>query len=257
MNYTQNFKKAIELNTFIGMGNPNSKILIVGKEVATNSESPKPLEKQNLISVQNNAIDWKKNISSQTTQEQIKPWKFDKDLNLNKVENNPLFAFKGTNKKDTSDTWKKYQKLYDIIFRREIDRNNNLPLDFQKNFFITEMSEIPSKTTGKAQKNIDFKTKLEHRKNTFFKTEFIQDFPVIILACQNYIQNNDEVREIDDIFKVKFVEMKGTEKQKFWIHKSRTEKPKLVIHTRQLSNAVEDDLLIQIGEEIKNFLSIQ
>lgn len=255
MNYTQNFKDAIKLNSFLGTGNPSSKILIVGKEVATNLESLDPLEKQNSISTINNVLDWNKNILNNVNQENIKPWVFNEQLDLANVDNNPLFAFKGCIKKNTSDTWKKYQKLYDIIFRGEIDRNNELELDFQKQFFITEMSELPSKTTGKAQINIDFKPKLETRKNTFFKSEFIQDFPVVVLACSNYITNKGNNREIDDIFNVKFVEEKGTKQQKFWIHKSKTAKPKLVIHTRQLSNAVEDKLLIKIGQEIKEFLN--
>lgn len=257
MNYTENFKKVLELNTFIGTGNPNSKILIVGKEVATNIESDNPLEKQNSISTINNVSDWKNNVLNNTSQDQIKPWNYDESLSLDMVDNNPLFAFKSSIKKYTSDTWKKYQKLHDIIFKGEIDRNNDLPLNFQENFFITEMSVLPSKTTGKAQKHKEFKTKLQHRKDNFFKSEFIQDFPVVILACQNYIQNNGKIREIDDIFNVSFQKEKGTTKQKFWVHKSKTDKPKLVIHTRQLSNAVEDDLLIQMGEEIKNFLSIK
>jgi len=253
MNYTQNFKDAIKLNTFLGTGNPNAKILIVGKEVATNLESSDSLEKQNSISTINNALDWNKNVLNNVNQENIKPWLFNEQLDLANVDNNPLFAFKGSIKKYTSDTWKKYQKLYDIIFKGEINRNNELELDFQKQFFITEMSELPSKTTGKAIKNSDFEQKLQHRKDTFFKSKFIQDFPIVVLACSNYITNKGENREIDDIFNVKFISEGGTPSQKFWIHRNKSKKTKLVIHTRQLSNAIEDELLIKIGEEIKNF----
>jgi hypothetical protein len=115
------------------------------------------------------------------------------------------------------------------------------------------MSELPSKTTGKAIKKSDFKTKLQYRKGTFFKTDFIKDFPIVVLACSNYIINNDKNREIDNIFDVNFISEGGTPNQKFWIHRNKSEIPKLVIHTRQLSNAIEDELLIKIGEEIKNF----
>lgn len=251
MKYTKEFKEIVKLGAFIGNGNPNSKILIVGKEVATEIKEGvnEELEKQNLKSLSSNSLDWEKNIENNISQKDIENW------TLEKGENNPLFAFKGTIKKHTSDTWRKYQKLYDAIFKGEINRNNELELDFQERFFITEMSEIPSKTTNDAQKRTNFSQKLQHRKNTFFKSEFVQNFPVIVLACSNYIVNNDENREIDDIFKVKFIEEKGTEKQKFWIHKSTTNKPKLVIHTRQLSNVVEDNLLIGIAKEIKEFLN--
>lgn len=254
MKYTEEFKEVVETGVFVGTGNPNSKVLIVGKEAATNEESTVPIERQNTISIQNNSKDWIENIANMVTQESIKPWVYDESLDLEKVDNNPLFAFKGCIKKNTADTWKKYQKLYDIVFRGEIDRNNELELDFQKDFFITEMSEIPAKTTNKAQRDPVFKEKLKQRKNTFFKSEYIQSFPVVILACSNYIVNDDKKREIDEIFEVRFKEEKGPGNQKFWIHESITDKPKLVIHTRQLSNAVEDDLLIGIANEIRNFL---
>lgn len=247
MNYTQNFKDVIKLNTYLGTGNPNSKILIVGKEVATDIEDGlnKPLENKNLKDYNENCNEWEKNVEQNKSQDELKNWP---------IESNPLFAFKGTLKKKTSDTWKKYQKLYDIIFKNEINKENQLELDFQKEFFITEMSEIPSKTTGKAQNNIDFQEKLKKRKDNFLKSKFIQDFPVVVLACSNYIVNFGENREIDNIFNVKFTSEKGTEKQKFWIHREKSGNPKLVIHTRQLSNAVEDELLKKIGNEIREFL---
>lgn len=245
MNYTENFKKVINLNTYLGTGYPNSKILVVGKEVATDIEegNDKKLEIQNLISYNNNCKEWEKNINEQKSQNDIPNW--------NGNEDNPLYAFKGTIKKNTSDTWKKYQKLYDIIFKNEINRNNLLELDFQEGFFITEMSVLPAKTTGKAQKKSEFKEKLQNRKSSFLSSDFIQDFPIVILACGNYIVGE----EITRIFGVNFIEEKGSEKQRFWIHREKSGKPKLVIHTRQLSNAVEDELLIQIGNEVRKFLN--
>ncbi|WP_178989648.1 hypothetical protein [Winogradskyella schleiferi] len=254
MNYSEELKKVAESNAFIGKGNPNSDILIVGKEVATNAESSNSIEEQNTISFENNASDWIKNIQKNVKQEDINPWIFNENLELENVDNNPLFAFKGSIKKHTSDTWKKYQKLYDLIFKGQIEKNNEIELDFQKGFFITEMSEIPSKTTNSAQKKVNFKNRLQNRKNTFFKSVFIQNFPVVVLACSDYIVNNDKIRDIDNIFNVEFTEEKGTEKLKFWVHKNKSGKPKLVIHTRQLSNAVEDNLLLKIAEEIKEFV---
>ena len=105
MNYNENFKKAIKLNTYLGTGNPNSKILVVGKEVATDVEEglDKNLETQNLISFNNNCNDWKKNINEQISQENIPNW--------NGNENNPLYAFKGAVIKKEGHTWRKYQKL--------------------------------------------------------------------------------------------------------------------------------------------------
>lgn len=243
MYYTKEFKEAIKLNTYLGTGKPNSKILIVGKEVATDIKDGlnKSLENKNLKDFNENCDDWKTNVKLNKSQGELENWP---------IESNPLFAFKGTIKKNTSNTWKKYQKLYDIIFKNEINRNNLLELDFQKDFFITEMSVLPAKTTGKAQKKSDFKEKLQERKNSFISSKFIQDFPIVILACGNYIVGE----EITRIFGVNFIEEKRGEKQKFWIHREKSGKPKLVIHTRQLSNAVEDELLKKIGIEIREFL---
>ena len=60
--------------------------------------------------------------------------------------------------------------------------------------------------------------------------------------------------EIEEIFNVKFDKQIGNEKQLFWTHYN-ADKTKLVIHTRQLSTNVSDKLLIEIANEIRNFLN--
>lgn len=239
MNYTEQFKKVTELNTYIGTGNPNSKILIIGKEVATDVENGtnKNLEQKNLIAYNKNLTDWMNNIETGITQSDIPNW------NIENNENNPLYAFKGVEINKEGHTWRKYQKLYNFIFGEQ-DKNI---LNFQEQFFITEMSVLPSKTTKEAQKKDEFKIKLKERKEIFLKTKFIQDFPIVILACGDYING----KELTDIFKVDFIEQKGTERQHYWIHRNKN---KLVIHTRQLSANVSNDLLSGIANEIKEFL---
>src|SRR5574343_600477 len=225
MNYTKNFEKVLKLNTFIGSGNPNSKILIVGKEVATDVEAGTDieLEKNNLEAYNRNCDDWKVNVINNTSQDSVTNWNGTSD-------NNPLYAFKGITIKVQGHTWNKYQKLNNFVF----DKENNKSLNFQEDFFITEMSVLHSKTTGKEQK----------------KEEFIKKFPVVVLACSNYICGE----EICDIFNVQFIEEKGEGNQRFWIHLN-SNKSKLVIHTRQLSMAVTDQLLKDIAFEIKTFLN--
>lgn len=264
MIYTKEFEDVIQnegKNSFIGLGNPNAKILIVGKEVSTNSKSSKPLERQNIISYKNNPGDWEMNIKLNRSQNQISNWIFDKDLNLDNVNNNPLFAFKGSFKKGTSDTWKKYQKLHDIIFKGGIVQNNDLELDFQKDFFITEMSEFPSPKTSNAQQVENFKLNLEKRKHSFFKSHFIQQFPVVVLACSNYIWNKENDMQINEIFNVQYdydmIHSKGeynySRYNKFWTHYSE-DGEKLVIHTRQLSMNVKDIMLMEMGKLIRRQL---
>jgi hypothetical protein len=239
--YSQQFIDALEFNTFIGTGNPNSKILIIGKEVATDTEDGKnaELEAKNLEDFNNNVNAWKKNVNQNLKQTDIPIWHFEN------VENNPLYAFKGARINKEGHTWRKYQKLNNFIFNKA----GNSMINFQEEFFISEMSALPAKTTGKAQKNPEFKPSLIHRKETFLKSTFIQSFPVVVLACSNYIKGN----EICEIFQVDFHEEIGEKTQKFWIHKNK-DNSKLVIHTRNLSADVSDLLLSQISEEIKKFL---
>jgi len=240
MNYTQNFIKAFNLNTYLGTGNPNSKILVVGKEVATDIEEGKnkSLETQNLIDFKNNCRDWQNNVQEIINQDDIPNWKGNK--------NNPLYAFKGVKINREGHTWRKYQKLNNFIF----DKKDNKNINFQEDFFITEMSVLPAKTTGKAQKKNSFKTELQERKETFFNSAFIQDFSIVILACGNYINGP----EITRIFDVEFIEEKGTERQKYWLHWN-FDNTKLVIHTRQLSANVSNELLLGIANEIKKVLN--
>jgi hypothetical protein len=241
MKYTKEFKNLTELNTYIGTGNPNSEILIIGKEVATDTENGKnkSLEAKNLIAFNSNVENWKKNIKINLSQNKIPNWN-------DNIENNPLYAFKGVEIKKEGHTWRKYQKLYNLLYENQ----ENNTINFQENFFITEMSVLPSKTTKEAQKKSDFQIKLKERKEIFLKSDFIQNFQIVILACGDYING----KELTDIFEVEFIEQKGTKRQHYWIHKNLSEKPKLVIHTRQLSANVSNELLIGIANEIKNFL---
>src|SRR6056297_781047 len=207
MEYPESFEKLIEESengTFIGLGNPNAPILVVGKEVSTNLDSSDPLEKQNWVSYSKNRADWKSNIRNKKSQDEIKEWIFDLELPPEKVDNNPLFAFKGTQRKNTTDTWKNYQKLHDYIFNPRTTTDKNMKLDFQENFFITEMSNIPSPKTKDAQKNDQFRKKLEERKKSLFQSSFIKNFPVVVLACSDYIWNKANDWQINRIFEVKF-----------------------------------------------------
>lgn len=220
--YSENFKKLVEENsdeTYIGRGNPNSKILFVGKEYS------KPNEKGEFDTKY-----WKEKIS--------------------KNESVCLTHKKGVGE---GHTWNKYQNLHDYIF----EKTKTDMFDFEQLIFTTEMSEIPQKNTRNAIKNIEFLPRLLKRKQRFFKSNFIQDFPVIVLACSDYIQNNDKIREIDEIFGVQYkeeYEKKIYTKSNWFYSHYNEEKTKLVIHTRQLSTNVMSDLLEEMGKVIRNHL---
>ncbi len=224
--YKESFRtlvlEGIANNTYIGIGNPNSKILIVGKE---GSELNK---QEDEISF---AKDW-----------------------LPKIENNEI-SFRRFKKADLvkgysgeGHTWNKYQKLHDYIFTEDLDNREKNEINFEEKIFTTEMNINRSKRANDAPKD-----GMQERKDTFFRSEFIQQFPVIILACGDYIKNNEKVREIDDIFGVEFDREYKTA-QSFWTHYN-PDKTKLVIHTRQLSIAVSEELLKDMAKVIIEHLS--
>lgn len=231
MEYNENFIKtlnSLEDYDTIGLGNPNSKILFVGKEAAIDIGNNEALQhiKERLKELHGSALQWKSN-------------NFD-------YSNNPKDL------RELSDTWQNYQQLFLNIYENEKECQH---ATFLKKVFTTEMSNFPSKTTDKAKKNPFFKEELIKRKSIFFKTDFIQSFPVVVLACSDYIINKEEKREIDNIFGVKYSgEFKVYSKGNWFFIHNNEEETKVVIHTRQLSANVNNDLLAGIGKIIQNHL---
>lgn len=230
MEYLDEFKEFVNYcnqnGKYVGWGNPNSKILIVGKE----SAMEEPDESYN-----SNASMWDNHVSNDTIMELCH--KVEQDVNVAKRW--------GVN------TWSKYQRLKDYIYGSEGFHNRYV--DFPTQIFTTEINDTPSLRTAQADKS-----GISSRKELFQVSSFIQSFPVIILACSNYIQNNDNIREIDKIFGVtydgddvgRFLFNKGNW---FYTHHDASGR-KLVIHTRQLSADVKDDMLKEMSKIIKKHL---
>lgn len=229
--YNQEFNELlnnIEDHEYVGLGNPNSNILFVGQE---------------------SAIDMGINDDFQKLKEKLKAIDGSKS---NWITDKFDYSHNPTELKKLSDTWQNYQQLYNNIFTKK--RQNNFAT-FLKEVFTTEMSTLPAKTNDKAKKNPFFKEELERRKENFFATDFIQNFPVILLACSNYILNNEKKREIDHIFRVEFNgEFKEYSRGNWFFSHYNADKTKLVIHTRQLSANVNNDLLTDIGTKIREHL---
>ncbi len=117
--------------------------------------------------------------------------------------------------------------------------------------FCTELNNV----LGPHSKDVD-KSTIPLKRQLFKESDFIQSFLVVILACGNYIVNQGENRQIDDTFGVHYVEpINPKVKQGFWVHESNNyNNPKLVIHTRQLSGAITNELLQSTGGKIRGFL---
>jgi len=232
MNYSQDFKDFVENginNFFIGTGNPNGNILIIGKESAIASDD---IEGKKWYD--SNATDWNQHIQNNTCE----------TLEYNVDENHSLRKTWGKN------TWSKYQKLVDNVLEKETEK---FKVDFLKNAFATEINDSPNLNTINADKS-----SLSERKELFKNSIFINNFPVVILACSDYIKNNQDIREIDEIFGVtydgddsgRYVYSTGNW---FFTHHNK-KRTKLVIHTRQLSMNVSNKMLENMGKVIRNHI---
>lgn len=205
-------------NQICGQGNPNAHIMIIGKE-------PYMDLKTNPISLQEEL---------QRQYERCKRGDF------------------GNAKRGKNPTWCNYQSLIEKVYKPKVEFNSGL-FDFEKYAFTTELSSIPRKNS----KYSEAEPFIQDRLRCFEKSKFIQDFPVIILACGGYIKNDDKVREIDNTFHVEFCKEYGSKesKNRFWTHIDKKDPRKLVIHTRQFSNGISKDLVKQMAEVIKTHLN--
>lgn len=226
---TKEFQELVEMcqSTYIGQGNPLSKILILGKECAIDAENNQGKYKQEIA---NNAYDWLYNSDETHLRRPSEGQKFSK---------NPDGG--------TCSTWYYYQKLYNLISRREQSEG----VDFFNNCFISELSSA----TGLNSKSVkeEYRRKSIAKRIEIFKTAFFQQFPIVIVAAGHYCR--DYNIDIEQIFGVKWIaptiDIGGK-----WvnIHYSTDFKlPKLLIHTNQLS-IVSNELLEKIAEICIEFI---
>jgi len=232
-----------ELLKYIGTGNPNADILIIGKESSVDDKNSEQFK----FELKDNFKNWqKKRNYNQDDVPDFCTWD----------DYDPIFPYKGqkyniSNRSNsgTSRTWFTYQKLINNIF----DTPNNKDIDFHKKVFITEVNSTPSRKTVDADiSSIDF------RKDFILKSDFFQSFPIVIISGVGYFYISSNCNEIEKIFKVQYLEKKlagGKKSQPYWVHSSKVNQPsKLLINTYQLSIGISDDLLKEIANLIKKLI---
>lgn len=152
--------------------------------------------------------------------------------------------------------WRNYQRLYEVITKGEYCEHPDC-IDFVEHVFTTEMSGIANASNSDARLMAGHDEELNWRKCTFFTDEYIQSFPVVVLACGNYIRNDDFDREINRIFNVTYDTVNGEHKYNdsnwFYCHYNY-DKSRLVIHTRNLSSGVKSELIQDMGHIIKKHM---
>lgn len=239
MNHTVEFERlldnCIQNNQYVGLGNPNAKILFVGKEAG----APK-----NSI-LHGSWESWKKN-----------------DYSTRFV---PSVESKNENLKDGKHTWQKYQKLFELIFSDQLKnqeikgKSEPYEITFVENIFTTELSNLAAPNTREAKKNIDFTEALKHRKEHFWESDFIKQFPIVIIFASDNRYIETKPGEVCELFGVDFQEpVKFAKSDKYWVHYAKKDKhkvyPKLVIHTRQLTNGASNELIELLAHEVKSFV---
>ncbi|MEZ7505295.1 hypothetical protein [Flavobacterium sp. Arc2] len=263
--YTSKFKDVIQFakskDFFLGSGNPNAKILFVGKEAAINLLISSDQHTREII---NNANDWENNCNYKVQFSDVDNW-FNRDC---VPIYNPLYPYQGQintiesrnkkgdivrGKEGTSKTWYNYQKIIDTIITSGSKSNY---INYHENAFITELNQV----TGSYSKDIPHKIRkesIDKRKELFQKT-FFKEFPITIVAVGHYVRDFD----LQELFRMKFHEedskkiSHGLNKEYINVHYDDLEKPtKLLIHTNQLS-MVSNELINRLGKICKDFLEI-
>lgn len=245
MNYTKltsDFKDTLQYceknHMYLGEGNPNSKILIIGKEIglALNEDKTPSIDKSNEDN-NLNLIHWRTIIERN-----------DLDVYLENIKN----SFNET----PNRTWANYQKIVNEILGYD---SSERKFDFLDNTFITELSQIRLANSSQAntkELKLARQNSIEKRKS-LFKLDFFQSFPIIIMACGHYAKDFDF--DIEKIFNVKWTgETVVLSKANFYnVHFGKTANgdDRILIHTRQVSMTVTNDLLKTIGEVSRQYYS--
>jgi hypothetical protein len=210
----------IKHEQYLGLGNPNANILFVGKEAG----AP---------------------VGTQMWHGSAEAWKTT-DYSKRFVPEDKV--------RDKRHTWQKYQRLYESITEQPESVSE---ITFVENVFTSELSNLPAKTTAEAKDNPEFKENLKKRKDAFWRHDFVQRFPIVVIAALDNQYIETYPGEVQKLFDVDYIEcIKVGKTEKMWIHHANKNSkvfPKLVIHTRQLTNGASKELLESIAELVKAF----
>lgn len=200
---------------YIGFGNPNSDILIIGKELG--------------FDIQDNNQFFNENIQNIYHWEQVLKNDF---LSIPHF-NNCLLPYFGNIPNKEGHTWRKYNKLIKEILNKEADDN----FKFLEHCFLTEYNYIPSPTSkGRSILTGERKALLEH--------EFYKSFKIVINNARAYDEGY-----MDKMFDVKWLKTDCLEnsKRKYLLYENKKDNRKLIM-IDQLSFAWSNENLSQISK---------
>lgn len=232
--YTPKFLEIVsycnEHKLFIGEGNPNAKILIIGKEI--NDGKP---EKDA------DADTWIKENSAKDVERNLDDWSKPDGYDLGKIKTD-IFH------KERNPTWTNYQKMVGGIIGHDLGRDNYNFLDY---CFMTELSDIHLPNSNYHKSFPEVSRQIEDRRvlsvkerSKLFMMPFFRNFPIVIMACGHYPK--DLHFNIEDIFDVGWIkETMVLSTGNFY--NEHYGNGKILIHTRQMSMGVSDELISKIA----------
>lgn len=266
MNYPERFKRLVlddsspkqghchDSPDLIGWGNPNAKILLLGKEPAIDMSTDSG-RNQYSTEVASNRRDWCTSIENRTGFDEL----FDK-YSDKRIYGNPLYPHCWQKSRirirkngvlsesdGTARTWYQYQKLSDMIFGQKSDRNGYL--DFHKFCFSTDLSEYAG--LNNAQLNREETRKSIDKRRELFRSDFFRSFPIVIAAVGNYRNYLDW-----DTFGVNRCpkEKIAVGNASFSLHvNDDCSNPHLVIAVWQLAAPISDAYLRAIAGKVNDF----
>lgn len=226
--YSNNLKN--EPNPFyVGFGNPNSNILILGKEQGydVNEHNNEILLYESI----NNPHEWKNYIDNDILPNKTRFY----ETKLNYVNAfRPYLVKMGGG----GHTYNKYHNLIsNILDNVKIDKNEN---SFFEHVFISEVNHKPSKLS-------QINTLNDNLRIEFLKNDYYNSFNVIICACGNYLNDN----QIYNIFNLKLVNDFSEPNERFKVY---SDGKRVLINTRQLSMNIKNDYLKRISLVAKEYL---
>lgn len=216
-----------DIDNYIGQGNPNSDILIVGREHGFSDEAQCDLE------IRRNREQWLRIVDGNK---------------ISEFEYSPRTCFSyigqefriGPKSLGTSPTWFAYQKMVNALCPHDMKAGKKAPLlDFFNYSFITEFSTASRPNNNKnTVQEIEATRKSIMKRIPLLSSAFFRSFPIVILACGRYF--DDYNIDIEKMFDVKWERptqpVKLTNGKQVWLNLHYSEDgQRLVIHTWQAS----------------------
>lgn len=170
---------------FVGLGDPNAKVLFVSKECAidrSNTRGNMFYEAEQML----NAKYWAKDINDIDSYD-LPGW-----FNPSEPYDGAI-CVKAIRDKDgsicnngTTATWLCYQKIIKGFFNRTFDENSYV--DFYNDSFITELSCIENKDGAYYEAT---RNSINDRCNELLCDDYFRSFPIVIMNCGKYVKDYD------------------------------------------------------------------